>query len=435
MAAWRRQLAERTDPLLGALGQARAGSSRAELVTSELIPLLDALSFLEAEAAHWLAPRRPGGRGRPFWLRGVELEVHRDPLGLILVVGPANYPLFLPGCHCAQALAAGNAALWKPAPGTGAVARMVAQAWAAAGGDPQLLTILAEEPQEAEGWIRDGRVDKVIVTGSAATGRAVRQTAAPPGVPVVAELSGCDVLWVGPGADLNRAARALRFGLRLNGGRTCIAPRRVLVDRAHWEDFLALVRTPLATADPPPAGAEWVASDPWLFRYSSLPEPLPEELTGGLFGPLAALLPVDDEEVALSWLELTPCALGAALFGEPGWARARARQVPAGVVTINDLIAPTADPRLPFGGRRASGFGVTRGPEGLLEMTAVRAIQERRSGWLAHLEAPRPPDGELLAGFVQFAHGSGWNRWRGLVRMLYAGARYTSRKARRDGTE
>jgi len=380
------------------LSAARPGSSRAELVTSELVPLLDAIRFLELEAARWLAPRRPGPRGRPFWLRGVELEVQRDPLGLILVIGPGNYPLFLPGCHCAQALAAGNAALWKPAPGTAPVARAAAEAWSAVGGDPDLLVVLPEDPAEAEGWVREGRVDKVIVTGSGATGRAVLRAAAGPAVPVVAELSGCDLLWVGPGADLERAAQALRFGLRLNGGRTCVAPRRILVDRRHWEDFRALLRTAVEGAAAPPSGGEWLATDPWLVSFSDLPEPLPDFLAGDLFEPLAGLFPVADEEAALRWLELSPWALGASLFGSSGWARSRARQVPAGVVTINDLIVPTADPRLPFAGRRHSGFGVTRGPEGLLELTAPRAIQERRGGWLMHLVPPARPTGNSCPG-------------------------------------
>ena len=78
----------------------------------------------------------------------------------------------------------------------------------------------------------------------------------------------------------------------------------------------------------------------------------------------------------------------------------------AGVVTINDVIVPTADPRVPFGGRGHSGFGVTRGAEGLLEMTAPKALLSVRRG-RRHLDAPSAHDRSLLAGYLRAAHGNG----------------------------
>lgn len=290
--------------------------------------------------------------------------------------------------------------------------------------------MLAEDPAEAAGLVERGEVAKIVVTGSRATGEAVLRQAAARVIPVVAELSGCDVMWVGEGADLERAARALHFGLSLNEGRTCLAPRRVLVERPLWAAFRALAREqrPSAAAAGPwqaeldaarQAGASVLRERPWLLEFPSLPDPpLPAVLGSGVFGPLAALLPVDEREAALRWLDHSPCGLGASLFGEEKAMLALARQVRAGVVTINDLIAPTADPRLPFGGRRESGFGATRGGEGLLEMTAPRALQVRRGGWLPHLEPPRPLDGEVLTGYLQLTHGGGWSRLKGLSRLL-----------------
>src|SRR4051794_4878894 len=84
-----------------------------ETLISEVLPLADACRFLERNAERILAPQRPGRSGRPFWLWGVEVEIRREPCGVVLVIGPANYPLFLPGVQVLQALAAGNAVYVK----------------------------------------------------------------------------------------------------------------------------------------------------------------------------------------------------------------------------------------------------------------------------------------------------------------------------------
>jgi aldehyde dehydrogenase (NAD+) len=93
------------------------------------------------------------------------------------------------------------------------------------------------------------------------------------------------------------------------------------------------------------------------------------------------------------------------------------------MVTINDAIVPTADPRLPFGGRKKSGFGVTRGPEGLLELTAPRVIARRASNsWLPHLDVPSPGDEERFQNLLHLLHGDGWwSRFRSLRKLLSRG--------------
>ncbi|MEO6970534.1 MAG: aldehyde dehydrogenase family protein, partial [Chthoniobacterales bacterium] len=116
----------------------------AEKLVSEVLPLADACKWLERSAADVLAPRRSGNRGQPFWLRGFSFEVHRQPFGVVLVIGPGNYPLFLPAVQALHALAAGNAVVLKPAPNSSAVAMAFAQLVYDAGFDPALLTILPE---------------------------------------------------------------------------------------------------------------------------------------------------------------------------------------------------------------------------------------------------------------------------------------------------
>src|SRR3954454_5727821 len=121
-----------------------------EKLVSEILPLADACKYLEREASKVLASQRFGRKGRPAWLFGCEFEVQRQPYGVVLVVGPRNYPLFLPAVHALQALAAGNAVLIKPAPGTRAVSSLFVRLAREAGIDRSLLVLLPEDEQSVD---------------------------------------------------------------------------------------------------------------------------------------------------------------------------------------------------------------------------------------------------------------------------------------------
>ena len=102
-----------------------------------------------------------------------------------------------------------------------------------------------------------------------------------------------------------------------------------------------------------------------------------------------------------------PYALGASVFGPLDAARRVAGRLEVGCRVINDVIAPTGDPRLPFGGRRASGFGVTRGAEGLLELTAPKVITVSRSKFRPAFDPPHPKDEAMLKAYLKLTHGRG----------------------------
>lgn len=347
----------------------------AEKLVSEVIPLLDACRFLEREARWILREKRFGARGRPLWLRGSSFVVERRPFGVVLVVGPGNYPLFLPAVHLLQALVAGNAVLVKPAEACSAPLRWLLERMALA---PDLAQLLPEPPESAQQAVRAG-VDKVIFTGSSANGRSLLALMAEKNTPGVFELSGADSVFVRQDADLARARLAIRFGRRLNAGETCMAPQMIF---AH-------------TATAP------------LLRES-----LGTEIELRVFA--------DDHE-AIELARQAEFGLGASIFSaNEKAARELARNLPTGFVTINDLIVPTADPRFPFSGVRASGFGTTRGAEGLLEMTYPQVIATRRGGSLPHLASPHPADQELFAAYIKTAYGNARARWKALPELLRA---------------
>ncbi len=409
--------------------------TEADTLVAEVLPLAEACRFLEREAEWTLRARRESTRSRPFWLRSVEVEIERAPLGLILIIAPGNYPLFLPGAQVLQALAAGNAVLWKPAPSGVSCAHAVRVMLIASGLPPALLTILDAVPAAASAAIEAG-VDKVFLTGSAATGEAVLHTLAASATPSVMELSGCDAVFILPGANLARAVEALCFGLRLNGSATCMAPRRVFVADELREQFAPLLAAALAGLGPVPLtpatrerlrdlladatfhGAQTLLNglDDGLSAndgavYSSLLAGVTPEMRiaqADLFAPVLSLLSFRTLGEAAAMHSRCPYALTAAIFGPETPARQLARDLTAGTVLLNDLIVSTVDPRIPFSGRKRSGFGATRGRDGLLEMTAPRAMVRSRSRGTVPYQPTTEAHASLFAGFVQALHGGGW---------------------------
>ncbi len=375
----RHLIAENADALADAAA-AVSDRPRAEKLVSEVLPLADACRWLEKNAARILAPRRAGKRGRPFWMQGVSFEVQRQPFGVVLVIGPGNYPLFLPAVHSLHALVAGNSVLLKPAPATRQVARTFARLAIEAGLDPALLTILPESVEAARDAIADG-VDKVVFTGSSENGRDVLAALAGTNTPAVMELSGDDAVIVLADADLDLVACALRFGARLNDGETCIAPRRLIV------------------VGDVPEGLRKLAGG------VSHRNPSKDDIRPGGTAEIP-IHTVRDEAEAIALINSADFALGASIFSRDiDKARALAAQIKTGFVLINDLIVPTADPRMPFGGVKASGFGTTRGDEGLLEMTFPHVIAIRRGRSHPHFDEPGPDDAHLFSAYIRAAHG------------------------------
>jgi len=335
---------------------------------------------------------------------------------------------------------AGNEVVWKPGTGGRAVALVVADALEVAGLPPGLLRVTDESVAAAEREIAAG-VDKVVFTGSATTGRMLMRGLAESLTPCVAELSGCDAVVVLPSADLSLVAQALAFGMRLNGSATCMAPRRILLVEAsaarkaelrqRLEGAFAAIE-PIALAPRVrrqldelveaaiAEGAE-VHGGPGPILVSGV-RPDMAIAQADIFAPVAMLLDAGSEAELPGAMDACPYALTAAIFGDVREARRLAPRLTAGTVTINDLIVPTADPRLPFGGRKASGFGVTRGTEGLLEMTAVKVVSTRTLKDTRHLAATGPDHAALFEGVIQASHAESWSaRWRGITKAVAAG--------------
>jgi aldehyde dehydrogenase (NAD+) len=425
----------------------RLARTQADTLVTELLPLLDACKFLEREAKRLLAPRKLGRGGRPFWLGGVAAEIYREPIGHVLVIGPANFPLFLPGVQVLQALAAGNAVTWKPGVGGGAVAELVVKHLRAAGLPEGLLKVTDESVVAAQMALSE-RPGKVVFTGSSESGKQVLATLAESATPAVVELSGADAVLVMPSADLQQVAKAVAFGLRLNGGAVCMSPRRLFASRTSITALRPLLEAELAKVPPVALDARTYAKIQGMMAdaiargadvrgelNAQAQRPVlvtkanaqMEIARSDLFAPVLSLLECDSMLHAMEQYGLCPYALTASIFcgkGDEKKARMMAKMLKAGTVLVNDLIAPTADPRVPFGGRGASGYGVTRGAEGLLEMTVVKTLLVRRGGRMRHLEPTREEDTQTLSSLIAVAHGKDFGaRWTALVQLMKSARR------------
>ncbi len=413
-----------------------------ESLTSEVLPLVEACRFLERKAEALLAPRRLGRRGLPLWLTGVDSVIHRDPLGVVLIIGPGNYPLLLPGVQMLQALVAGNAVVVKPGVGGFAPAKLLARLLAQAGFNPSLFPVLTESTETSRFCI-EACPDKVLFTGSASTGEVILSQLASRLIPSVMELSGSDAVIVRADADLDLVARALAFGLSLNGGATCLAPRRVFVQPGQIAELerrliVALNVRHLSTESQRSKQERREMSESDLRARSCVREALREGarlvwgtvdeechwtrplvlsevrthsslLREDIFAPLLSLVAVSGDGEAVDLANSACFALGASVFSrDEAAATLLAARIQAGSICINDLIVPTADARAPFGGRRRSGWGVTRGAEGLLELTAAKVVSVTRGSFRPAFDPPHPNDETLFLAYLRIVHSHGW---------------------------
>jgi acyl-CoA reductase-like NAD-dependent aldehyde dehydrogenase len=416
--------------------------TKADTLATELLPLLAGCKFLEREAGRILAPKKLGMSGRPLWMTGVAAEIQRVALGQVLVIGPSNFPLFIPGSHVLQALAAGNRVTWKPGAGGGAVAQLMARMLVEAGLPASALTVTDESVEAAREALAAGP-DKVIFTGSTKTSRSLLAGLAETATPAVLELSGADAIVVSPTADLEQVAKAVGFGLRLNGGAVCMSPRRLFATPSTMTALRPLLQETLAKVpgvaldagtaarlrtmlDEAVAGGAEVrgefapgAQRPLLIDHAT---PGMKIASSDVFAPVISLI---EAESMMHVPEMyAQCAYGltVSIFcarGKEKKARMLGEMLNAGTLLINDIIAPTADPRVPFGGRGASGYGVTRGAEGLLEMTAVKTVLTRRGGVMLHLDPTSDADVPMFAGMIRAMHGKGLAmRWAAVKQLM-----------------
>jgi acyl-CoA reductase-like NAD-dependent aldehyde dehydrogenase len=376
--------------------------------------------------------------------------VEYQPLGVIGIIGPWNYPVLTPMGSIAYALAAGNAVVFKPSEFTPAVGEWLVQSFgqtAGRGGPQPVLQLLTGDGRTGAALVTAG-VDKVAFTGSAATARKVMALAAESLTPVIAECGGKDALIVDADADLNAAADAAAWGGLSNAGQTCIGVERVYVADPVYETFLAKLTERVAALRP--GSDEGAAYGPMTMPSQidvirrhltdavarggrALPEPLSSESVEGAidgsyvrpvilidvpedaaavreetFGPTITVRRVASLEEGIRLANASAYGLGASIFsGSRRRALAAARALRTGAASINSVVSFMLVPALPFGGVGESGFGRIHGADGLREFARAKSIASQWMKPMTNVTSFTRTEKDLnrTLGLVRFLHG------------------------------
>jgi succinate-semialdehyde dehydrogenase/glutarate-semialdehyde dehydrogenase len=337
-----------------------------------------------------------------------------EPIGVVLAVMPWNFPFWQAIRFAAPTLAAGNGAILKHAPNVSGCALALESLFAQAGFPAGLFrTVLVADAvvgEVATRLIEDPRIAAVTLTGSERAGAAVGAAAGRALKKSVLELGGSDPFVVLDDADVAAVVAQAMRGRFLNGGQTCISPKRLIVDAAIADEFerrLADAVAALAVGDPldpatqvgplaradlldqldrqvqasVAAGASVLAGGArlqrtgWFYAPTVLSGVTPDMpvFREEVFGPVAAVTRADDEDEAVALANDTAYGLGASVWTADAQRGLRVgRRLRSGSLFVNGIVA--SDPRLPFGGTARSGYGRELSAEGVLEFVNARTI-------------------------------------------------------------
>lgn len=406
LRALRKMLLENRDALAAAINADFGHRAKEEVLMSEIWLAKEEIDEALKHGKRWIKPK---SRTMNKWLRPARAKVMPQPLGVVGIVVPWNYPVLLAAGPLICALAAGNRAIVKMSELTPRTSQLFEELIsktfardhvAVVNGDAQIGAAFSGLP-----------FDHLLFTGSTNVGRHVMRAAAEHLTPVTLELGGKSPVIVGPRARFDAAVDAVITGKTLNAGQTCIAPDYVLVPRGKEAEFVARARARMARLYPnlstnpdytsiiserhfarlqrlaseaQQAGAQLhpltdAAPDPALRR---LPPVLVTQAPDAsqlmqeeIFGPLLPIVPYDTLDDAIAYVNARPRPLALYLFDEDRTTIERVmRDTISGGVTVNDTLMHIACGTLPFGGVGASGMGAYHGYDGFVTFSKMKPV-------------------------------------------------------------
>ncbi|MEV0523510.1 aldehyde dehydrogenase family protein [Streptomyces sp. NPDC050439] len=402
LRALRALLTEQAPALTDALA-ADLGKSPVETHTSELGFVVNEIDHTLRHLERWLRPRRVPV---PMALLPARARTIREPLGVVLVISPWNYPVMLGLAPLVGALAAGNCALLKPselAPATSAaLARLLPRYL-----DPDAVAVVEGAAAQTTALLEQ-RFDHILYTGNGTVGRIVMAAAARHLTPVTLELGGkCPVL-VEPGTDLAAAARRIAWGKFLNAGQSCTAPDHVLaiggtagplaghladaitsmygtdparspdygriIDDRHFERLTALLGDGRVVT----GGAHDRATRYLAPTVLADVDPAAPVMSEEIFGPILPVLPLPDLDAAIAFVNARAKPLALYAFTPHRETRRRLlAETSSGAVGFGLPNAHLTVPGLPFGGVGESGFGSYHGHYSVETFSHAKAVLDK----------------------------------------------------------
>lgn len=424
---------------------AESGKPRVEAIFADIFVAVDTAAYFAKNAEALLSPERVPHHSTAAKAKSGKLTY--EPLGVMGIISSWNYPLAIPLSQIIPAVAAGNAVVCKTSEFTPHCGALIEKLFAEAGFPKDLVTVVQGGGEVGQALI-DADPDKILFTGSVATGRRVAEACAKRLIPTLLELGGKDAMLVLADADLDVAASAAVWGSYTNCGQVCLSVERLFVEQSVSDEFAArcVAKTKklrLGPGDDPATDVGPMIRPQHVQRMVDLVEDAVSRgarlLCGGhprvdlgsnffeptvianvdstmklfqeeTFGPILAMQTVGNSEEAITRANDSPFALSASV-----WTRDAARgeviakRLRAGAVMVNDAISYFAIAEAPHGGCAASGWGRTHGKAGLLEMVQTKYIDiDRLPGrekpwWYRYgAELERSAD-----AFLQFEYGCG----------------------------
>ncbi|WP_035804636.1 aldehyde dehydrogenase family protein [Kitasatospora mediocidica] len=405
LAALRTLLTEQAEAFQQAL-HADLGKSAAEAYRTEIGFTLNELDHTVRHLEEWL---RPKSAPVPDSFLPAAARVVRDPLGVVLIIAPWNYPLQLALAPLVGALAAGNTAVVKPselAPATSAAMAALLPRFL----DPQTVAVIEGAIPETTALLAE-RFDHIFYTGNGTVGRIVMAAAAQHLTPVTLELGGKSPVVVEPGVDLAATAQRIVRGKFLNAGQTCVAPDYVLAigeSAAALEPHLADAVHALYGDDPAASPVySRIVNERHFDRLTALLDD-GRTVTGGthdratrylaptvladvspdapvmkaeIFGPILPLIAVPDLDAAIAFVNDRDKPLALYAFTESEQTKARlTEETSSGALAFGLPVSHLAIPDLPFGGVGESGMGRYHGEYSMDTFSHTKAILDKPIG-------------------------------------------------------
>jgi aldehyde dehydrogenase (NAD+) len=367
--------------------------------------------FARKNFRKWMKPRR---QSLPLAQMPGRAWVQYDPLGVVLVIGPWNYPFFLCMSPVVAAIAAGNAVVLKPselAPATSALMARLIPLYL----DTEAVRVVEGAADVTQDLMSQG-FDHALFTGGTEIGRKIMAAAAPTLTPVTLELGGKSPVLVLADADLDVTARRIAWTKLLNSGQTCIAPDYILADRSIAKELTDKIVATIAKfrADRKDPSLRIVNERQFDRLVSILSATEGTVVTGGgsdratlsieptvvvdpgpddsvmadeIFGPILPIITVGSTDEAVAFVNARPKPLALYVFtSSQQKGRDLVDRMPSGGAVINHIAMHCLVPQLPFGGVGASGMGAYHGQWGFEALSHRRAV----------LSKPAKPDPGLL---------------------------------------
>ncbi len=401
---------------LSALITAETGKPRSEVLISEIFAVLEVCTWLKKNAARVLAPEKV--ELNPLFFAGKHSYNVFEPMGVIAVISPYNYPFSIPVSTMLHALVAGNGVVLKPSPKTALTASATVDLFRRAGFSQDLVGLVQGDRTEAVELINSS-VSRVMFTGSVTGGKAIMALAATKLLPVTLELGGKHAAIVLEDSDIDKIAAPLVWGAFTNAGQACASIDRIYVVKPLAEKLAAKIaglssRLRLGDGMLPDTDVGPLVDAQQLERVKGLLEeavslgarllcggsarldlggyfleptvladvtPSMKIVSEEIFGPVLSIVAVDDAEQGVALANESSLGLGASIWSaDLKRAEELARGLEAGMVWINDGLYSHVCPDAPWGGIKDSGFGRMHSAIELRDLVYVKNIGVGKQG-------------------------------------------------------